>query len=349
VAISAEIDDLEKRALAMLEKIEGKWKFESEADLENFVWTHLESLLGLKPLKRQYSAKGEWCDILALTENRQLVILELKNTEDRYVVQQLTRYYDNLLEEKAFETEIDYRLPIRLVAITPSFHRHNFLDQKHHKLDFEFLLFEVIQERNQLYLSLKKRNQELISRLRIPYPEEKIIDEAENIASSITIPPTPKALQKALKNESTEKQNIILKIREKILRFDERIGEKSTAVTTTYGKKKVNDQLVTIPSKFCVGFQKPSSSPNLELFLYLPFPNSPKKKILKMIIRTADWLTVSGVDLPYQEKRDHQAPEQPLGIEYYLRMYERATGKSAKSTSLDALIDMALEEWRERA
>lgn len=68
-----------------------------------------------------------------------------------------------------------------------------------------------------------------------------------------------------------------------------------------------------------------------------------------MIIRTDDLLTVSGVDLPYQEKRYHQAPEQPLGIEYYLTMYERATGKSAKSTSLDALIDMALEEWRERA
>lgn len=348
MAISAEIDNLEKQALGMLEKIEGKWKFESEADLENFVWTHLKSLLSLKPLKRQYSAKGEWCDILALDENRQLVILELKNTEDRYVVQQLTRYYDNLLEEKPFETEIDYRLPIRLVAITPSFHRHNLLDQKHHKLDFEFLLFEVIQERNQLYLSLKNINQELISRLTIHYPEEKIIDETENIDSSITILPTPKALQKALENESTEKQNIILKIREKILRFDERIGEKSTAVTTTYGKKKVNGQLVTIPSKFLGGFQKPSSSPNLELFLYLPFTSYSRKKIIKMIVRTDNWLTVSGVDLPYEQKRMYQAPGQPLDIEYYLTTYERITGKPAKSKSLDALVDMALEDWRER-
>jgi hypothetical protein len=279
------------------------------------------------------------------------VILELKNAEDRYVVQQLTRYYDNLLEEKPFESEVDYRQPIRLVAIAPSFHRHNLSDQKHHKLDFEFLLFEINQEGNQLYFYLKNTNQAQVpaSRLRIPYPQEKIIEESKKQPNLITIPTTPKALQKLLDNESNEKQNIILKIRETILQFDKQMGEKSTAVTTTYGKKKVNGQLFTIPSKICAGFQKPSNSPNLELFLYLPFPNYPRKKVLKMIIVTNDWLTVSGVDLPYQEKRYYQAPEQPLDIEYYLTLYERATGKSAKSTSLDALIEMALEEWRERA
>ena len=145
------------RDTALIKTEEG-WKFDSEADLEDFVWDNLNSLLSLTPLKRQFYAKTEVCDILAIGQNRQLVVLELKNTEDRYIVQQLTRYYESLLEKKPFETEVDYRLPIRLVAITPSFHRHNFLDQKHHKLDFEFLLFEVIQERNQLYFSLKKIN-----------------------------------------------------------------------------------------------------------------------------------------------------------------------------------------------
>ena len=336
------------RDTALIKTEEG-WKFDSEADLEDFVWDNLNSLLSLTPLKRQFYVKTEVCDILALGQNGQLVVLELKNTEDRYIVQQLTRYYESLLEEKPFKTEVDYEQPIRLVAITPSFHRHNLLDQKHHKLDLEFLLFEVIQERNQLYFSLKKINQELITSLKIHYLEEKIIDETENIDSSITILSTPKALQKVLKNESTEKQNIILKIREKILRFDERIGEKSTAVTTTYGKRKVNGQLVTIPSKFCAGFQKPSSSPNLELFLYLPLTSYPRKKIIKMIVRTDDWLTVSGVDLPYEQKRMYQVPGQPLDIEYYLTTYESITGKPAKSKSLDALVDMALEDWRERA
>ncbi|MEH2310443.1 MAG: endonuclease NucS domain-containing protein [Nostoc sp.] len=79
------------------------WKFATEADLEDFVWANLKELFGLIPLKRQYYIKGQICDVLALRENKQLVVLELKNAEDRYIVQQLTRYYDALLVEVALE------------------------------------------------------------------------------------------------------------------------------------------------------------------------------------------------------------------------------------------------------
>ena len=75
--------------------------------------------------------------IVAIDENKRLVVLELKNCEDRYIVQQLTRYYDALLEEKAFNEEIDYGQPVRLVAIAPSFHKDNFTDRKYHKRMFE--------------------------------------------------------------------------------------------------------------------------------------------------------------------------------------------------------------------
>ncbi|WP_375492887.1 endonuclease NucS domain-containing protein [uncultured Nostoc sp.] len=66
------------------------WKFATEADLEDFVWANLKELFGFIPLKRQYYINGQICDILALRENKQLVVLELKNAEDRYI-QQLTR------------------------------------------------------------------------------------------------------------------------------------------------------------------------------------------------------------------------------------------------------------------
>jgi len=66
--------------------------------LEDFVWNHLEQLFQFFPLKRQYISKGEICDILAL-KDKQLAILELKNSEDRYIVQQLSRYYDSLIDE----------------------------------------------------------------------------------------------------------------------------------------------------------------------------------------------------------------------------------------------------------
>jgi len=88
---------------AALRKTGQGWKFSSEAALEDFVWATLKQLLGLAPLKRQYSVKGEVCDILAIDSNQKLVVIELKNAEDRYLVQQLTRYYDNLLEEKPFK------------------------------------------------------------------------------------------------------------------------------------------------------------------------------------------------------------------------------------------------------
>ena len=55
------------------------WNFASETILEDFVWQHLPSLLECQPLKRQYFSDGDVCDILALTTQKRLVIIELKN------------------------------------------------------------------------------------------------------------------------------------------------------------------------------------------------------------------------------------------------------------------------------
>lgn len=82
-------------------------------------------------------------------------MLELKNSEDRYIVQQLTRYYDALLEEKPFQGQIDYEQPVQLVAIAPSFHKDNLTDRKYHYLDFNFIEFEVIEAKNLFCLCLK--------------------------------------------------------------------------------------------------------------------------------------------------------------------------------------------------
>ncbi|MEB3342565.1 hypothetical protein [Okeania sp.] len=57
----------------------------------------MSHLFNLEPLKPQHIMMGEWCDILAILEVGKLARLELKNTEDRYVVQQLNRYYQNIL------------------------------------------------------------------------------------------------------------------------------------------------------------------------------------------------------------------------------------------------------------
>ncbi|MEG4108305.1 hypothetical protein [Microcoleus sp. S13_C5] len=98
-----------------------------------------------------------------MDENKRLVVLELKNGEDRYVVQQLTRYCDALLEHKPFADRVDYAQPVRLIAITPKFHRDNFTNRKYHGLLFQFLqLASVLSEAN-LNLQLKDIDNERIS------------------------------------------------------------------------------------------------------------------------------------------------------------------------------------------
>jgi RecB family endonuclease NucS len=105
-------------------------------------------------LKRQHYVSEQFCDIIAVGDNKNLVVLELKNAEDRYVVQQLTRYYDGLLEQQAFSDQVDYNQPVRLVAIAPSFHRDNFIDRKYHTLNFDFWQFSVIQDNEKFYFKL---------------------------------------------------------------------------------------------------------------------------------------------------------------------------------------------------
>ncbi len=151
----------------MLKKVSKGWQFASENNLEDFVWSQLNNLFELFPLKRQYTTSGDVCDILALDKNSRLVIIELKNTEDRYIVQQLTRYYHSLLAEKPFQQQVNYQLPPRLIAIAPSFHRHSWIDRKYHKLNFEFMSFITMQQESEVYLHLTDLNTKKVSQVKI--------------------------------------------------------------------------------------------------------------------------------------------------------------------------------------
>lgn len=72
----------------------------------------------------------------------------MKNSEDRYIVQQLTRYYHGLIESKPKLDGINYRKPVKLIAIAPSFHIHNFIDKIYTKLDFDFFTFDLNVDRS---------------------------------------------------------------------------------------------------------------------------------------------------------------------------------------------------------
>lgn len=87
---------------------------------------------------------------------------------------------------------------------------------------------------------------------------------------------------------------------------------------------------------------------NINLFLYLPFIiNDFRQKIIKVLIKTNDWLTVRKIVLPNRYQEPWQAGAH-WDTEQYLKLYEKLTGKIVTSNSLDSLLDIALEEWQKR-
>jgi len=164
----------------MLHRHKKKLFFKSERDLEDFVWVHLNDPFALSGFKRQYVIKQDVCDILAVDETGRLTVLELKNTADRYIVHQLTRYYDRLITEKPLASEVDYNHPIRLIAIAPAYHEHNLIDQKYSALKINFLTYEVLElEDESMYFALNDLKPAQTAKVSIFTPKEPREDSNE--------------------------------------------------------------------------------------------------------------------------------------------------------------------------
>jgi hypothetical protein len=221
----------------MLRKSDKGWMFAEERILEDFIWLHLESSLDLIPLKRQFTIKGEYCDILAKTNGNQLVVLELKNCEDRYIIYQLTRYYHGLFVEQPFKDSIDYNLPVRLIAIAPDFHKHNFIDRHYNKLEFEFIRFSIIEQADKFYLKLYlPGREEIIIKEPIPFLADSQLEIQANFIRQIESP--PRMLINFLDKLSLAKKGEVLRLREKMLAADRRIKEIKETNGIFYGRGK---------------------------------------------------------------------------------------------------------------
>lgn len=307
-------------------KISGnKWGFDSEKALEDFVYDNLNSLLGMTPLQRQYYVDGQVCDILAIDHNKRLVVIELKNSEDRYIVQQLTRYYASLQEKKAFPPEIDCYQPSRLIAITPKFHKHNLIDREYSKLSFEFLEFQVFQENNYLYLTLNNIDTKEIIKTKIPHQENDTYKLPENL------PEPPKVLQNILIKGTPESKNKLLEIRQRLLGFHERIQEITATGVVKYGRGK---------TKLCaeIRFDSPSKQPFI--WLYLPMTHMGRLAVGRMRILTKDWNTIQYINYIPAGKRS--------GSLYKFDDFKHHINPKKttnQSNQLDILIDIALETW----
>ncbi|NJN72192.1 MAG: DUF91 domain-containing protein [Limnothrix sp. RL_2_0] len=240
-----------------LTKSNGTWIFESEAALENFIWDNLQSIFNLTPLKRQFYINGNICDILAVSSNKQLVIIELKNAEDRYVIQQLTRYYHALFNVKPFSDQIDYNQPVILKVLSPVFHKDNLIDCEYSNLSFDLFEFSIQGDLAPKFIA-KKLKKNATYKFDIPF----VLNQTE----AHDIPPASKAFMNALARSEKYNTDLILKIREKILAFDDRIQEfKFTQNVFVFGKSKTN---------FCVDFtsKKEAYYTNHRLYLCIRLP-----------------------------------------------------------------------------
>lgn len=339
-----------------LHKTPSGWGFISEAVLEKFIWTNLKQLFGFIALKQQYISNGEICDILAVDDDKGLVILELKNVEDRYLIQQLTRYYANLLEEKPFPQEIDYSRSIRIIAIAPSYHRHNLIDKEYSQLNFELLQFSVAKDEEGFYFLLQKLGQDLnIKKYLIPYQpiETSAVEGIEE---------PPELLIKYLGGCTKEEQEGFLKVRSKILSCNRRMKEIVEKKTILYGSGK---------TKLCaeICFQQKSQKP--VLFLWLPTPNTYlwrdfKKPVIGRLRLWTNGQTISHVGhipegfgkmktrlewdqippekRPYMIESLSSKSRTPVEIEGYLGCRD----SPEKLDFWDVLSALAVEKWLER-
>jgi RecB family endonuclease NucS len=335
----------------MLRKTADRWEFESELALENFVWANLEVLFGFTPLDRQYCSNGEFCDILALDKESRLVIIELKNSEDRYIVQQLTRYYDSIIQDQPFSSQVDYQQSILLVAITPSFHRHNLVDRKYSKLKFDFLSFNVIHIQDEFYLSLTNIDNSEMFKIKIPY--QKVGDSEW----SEELPCPPQNFLEHLGAYSKEDRQAILMIRQKLLSFDQRMKEIVTAKSIQYGRGK---------NKCCAEFYFDKKQLSLILFLWLPLWRRRKPAMGRYRIWT-DWKTVlylahipEGLGLARPQVEWNAIPEEAWPRKYlhggrkvlianpFHGNIARAMGYKDETNSLTRLVDVALSCWHKK-
>ncbi len=333
---------------AALRKTGDNWEFASEAALLYFVWDNLPQLLNLTPLARQHSELGEYCDILAINHQQQLTIIELKNSEDRYIVQQLTRYYDNLINAKPFAERIDYQKPVRLIAIAPSFHRHNLIDCKYNLLDIELLQCAVIRNNQDFQLQLTDIDTNQTWSIPVPYQELDISSLSDNVSDP------PQLLLDWLGVCTGSEQQAILNMRSQILSFDERIKEEIEGKKAIrYGRGKTKPV-----AELC--YYRKTNKP--VIFLWLPTPTSWRKEVIGRLRLWLNGSTVTHVGhipegfgrMKLQSEWDAMPREKRPKSMFHSGSSKSFTpvpipqGYNNVSNTLESLVDLSLEKWLAR-
>ncbi len=323
-----------------LQRSGDRWWFQTEADLEEFLWLRGEAIFGWRWLARQLAIDGQFCDLLAVDRDGALVVVELKNEEEKYIVQQLTRYFHALIEVRPFADVVDYSLPIRLLAIAPSFHRHSLTDRLYSILKINFFQYQILEEKTNFQYEICDLDS--VSH----WKGSLAISES---SSQFEIPEPPRKLLTYLKKTNLIQRERILDIRRKILSFDSRMKEINLSNCIQYGKNK---------SLVCAELKM--NNDNVCLFLWLPHIS--QHKLCRMwISQDLEWQNINSFHycssgFKSSEFYTHRSPKDMLDFylsltcddDYIYQHYAKAINNPEHANSLDTWLEIALDEWLAR-
>ena len=231
----------------------------------------MPKLLNLKPLHRQFSIDGKFCDLLAVDKADRLVIVELKNVEDRYVVQQLVCYYDAIARAQSLPFEASTTAP-RLLAISPSFYADTLTDCQYCTLPVELFTFSIQSSTSGRFkLVLSDDAGKDVSALALP-------KSLQANQPGIHIAAPPRKLLNWLSRVHELEHAWILALRQQLLGADARMKEIVEPNRILYGKGK---------SKPCCELKKIRASEyrgeGIDCCLWLPDPeNNPH--VIKLLV-----------------------------------------------------------------
>ncbi len=271
------------------------------------------------------------------------------------MVQQLTRYYDSLLHNRPFSEQINYSLPIRLLAISSIFHAHNFIDQKYHRLSIEFWQFKITKNDLSYWLHIENLERKISSSIEIPLDFHsclKVTETEDVIPPNRVIGRPPSALRKQIDRMPPEKAEIILAIRYQILEFHDQIREVGRTTSIQYGLAKGEKEVYK--TKLCAEFRRDQFNSWPVLYLVLPY----LKRAGRYKARRVKDLTWAQINLWTEHKNFELlfiAGSQKRGFGYsynlsresYARQCEQLLGYLPNFRSHADLVALALQEWRQ--
>jgi hypothetical protein len=202
-----------------------------------------------------HSSVGAWT---ITGNNNQLIIIELKNTKDSHIFEQITAYFDALENERPFSEQIDYNQTIELITVCPTYS------------DRARYIMSHISNLKAIYYELKPQQQNLKFTLFDYLSKSELvsiqISTSSRLTPEINLPVAPKSFIDLLNKCSIEEKDWAILIRNQIHNFSQEFNLRISE--TPVGKWLRFEKTKQFPIAE-IGWDAKRS--NLAIYLWLPF------------------------------------------------------------------------------